>query len=178
MKQYPNSRVSVKWKPVHMINEGCNFSTKTIDGSKTCSAYVRWWGMFARCYNPLNPGYEHYGAKGVTVNSVWGNYQDFAQWYTDQCLLLKIDPECNDYQLDKDNSDFPEYSPQVCQLIPLTDNVAKANSKPHKYIDPNGDIVEILNLNKFCREHELSRKQMYRLRDGTCESHRGWRLAL
>ena len=36
----------------------------------------------------------------------------------------------------------------------------------------NGDIMEIINLNKFCRE------QMYRLRDGTCESHRGWRLAV
>lgn len=176
MKQYPNSNINVQWKPAHMVNSGCQFSTKTKDGSKTCSAYIRWWGMFMRCYNPANPGYSQYGAKGVVVSKEWGNYQDFAQWYYDTCSLLGIDPENNNYQLDKDNGLVPEYSPKVCKLIPVSDNVAKANSKSHWYINPNGDVVEIINLNKFCREHGLSRKQMYRLRDGTCESHRGWRL--
>lgn len=175
MKKYPNSRVNVSWKPNHMVNEGCEYSTKSLDGSKTSSAYTRWWGIFERCYNPLNPGYPVYGQRGVTVNPVWGNFQDFAKWYYNECEQLGIDPENNSYQVDKDTGDTKEYGPTTCRLIPVSENVAKANSKDHAYISPTGERVIINNLNKFCRENGLVRRQMYRLRNGQCQSHAGWR---
>ena len=176
MKKYSESRINVSWKPEHMVNDGCTYGTKTLDASKTTSAYTRWWGMFLRCYNPLNSGYAHYGAKGVTVCLEWGNYQNFAEWYYEECLKLGIDPEYNTYQIDKDFNDSIEYGPETCKLIPVKDNVSKATSKKHMYISPDNQLVEIVNLNQFCAEKGLSRKQMYRLRDGTCKSHRGWRV--
>ena len=171
MKQYPTSRVSVNWKPAHMINDGCKYSTKSFDGSKTSSAYTRWWGMFVRCYNQQNVGYPLYGERGVTVSKAWGNFQDFAEWYYEECHLLGLYPEDNNYQIDKDNGELREYGPLTCKLIPLSENVAKANSKEHAYINPEGERVIITNLNKYCRENGLVRRQMYRLRNVQCHSH-------
>ena len=177
MKQYPTSRVNVSWKPAHMVNSGCAYGTKGAGSSKTASAYVRWWGMFARCYKQEDPGYARYGARGVTVSEEWGNYQDFSKWYYTACEILGIDPENNSYDLDKDtDSALLCYGPQTCTLIPVAENVSKATSKYHKYIDPSGNIVEIYNLFQFCKDNGLSRRQMYRLRYGTCKSHKGWRV--
>ena len=34
-------------------------------------SYHNWCSMKQRCYNPNNPSYEHYGAKGITVCDRW-----------------------------------------------------------------------------------------------------------
>lgn len=178
MANHLKSKISVYWKPLHMINEGDFYPTRSKVTLKTTSAYARWWGMFCRCYKTTDPGYCLYGAKGVTVSVVWGNFQNFAKWYYDNCTFLGIDPENNQYDLDKDTTNgFKEYGPDTCKLVPVSENVAKATSKTHLFISPNGEEVQIFNLSKFCRENGLSRRQMNRLKNGTCKNHNGWRLA-
>lgn len=42
-------------------------------------------------------------AKGVTICTEWDNdFQAFAVWYLQECESLGIDPETNNYQVDKD----------------------------------------------------------------------------
>lgn len=33
--------------------------------------FIRYQGMLQRCYNPRNPSYKHYGARGVAVCQEW-----------------------------------------------------------------------------------------------------------
>lgn len=176
MSNHTESAINVSWKPDHMVNQGKGYSVRTANKEKTSSAYTRWWGMFMRCYNPDDKGYDRYGARGVTVCSLWGNYQNFAKWYYSKCTEIGIDPENNNYHIDKDIEGALEYCPDTCNLISAGENIALGTSKEHEYVSPTGEVVTITNLNKFCRDNNLIRKQMYRLLNNTCQSHRGWRI--
>jgi hypothetical protein len=44
-------------------------------------------------------------------------------------------------------------------------------------IDPHGDLVEVKNVAKLCRENDLSVYQMHCVINGTHHEHRGWKLA-
>jgi hypothetical protein len=37
----------------------------------------RWSKMMARCYNPRDAAYQHYGARGITVDERWHTWQGF-----------------------------------------------------------------------------------------------------
>jgi hypothetical protein len=39
--------------------------------------YDAWTNMKQRCFNPKNPVYEHYGARGITVCERWMTFQNF-----------------------------------------------------------------------------------------------------
>lgn len=43
--------------------------------------YNVWTSMKARCYNPNNAFYSHYGGRGITICDEWrNNYQAFHDW--------------------------------------------------------------------------------------------------
>jgi len=42
--------------------------------------------------------------------------------------------------------------------------------------NPEGDLVEIFNISKFCRENSLSNGCIYLLLSGKYQQHKGWRL--
>lgn len=45
---------------------------------KRSPAYHSWNAMIQRCTNPKHRSYEHYGARGVTVDPSWiGNFKQF-----------------------------------------------------------------------------------------------------
>lgn len=130
--------------------------------------YHVYYGMIARCYNTNNRKYYLYGGKGIKVCKEWlEDYSVFKEWsYSNgysECCGLSID------RMDSDK----DYCPENCRWISLSENSAKANigrqknkSKNGKMFAENistGDIVEITNVCKFCREHNLDR---------CCVSHR------
>lgn len=43
------------------------------------------------------------------------------------------------------------------------------------FINPEGEIVSIINLTKFCRENDLSRGMLGHVHRGKVQSFRGWR---
>ena len=43
------------------------------------------------------------------------------------------------------------------------------------FINPEGEIVSIINLTKFCRENNLSRGMLGHVHRGKVQSFRGWR---
>lgn len=44
---------------------------RSIVGITTTPEYKVWVDMKARCYNPLAPGYENYGGRGIRVSEAW-----------------------------------------------------------------------------------------------------------
>lgn len=61
--------------------------------------------------------------------------------------------------------------------LSMEDNARKGNARHYKFIDPQGNIVEIYNLKKFCKENGLSASHMGAVHDvNTLEiRHKGWR---
>lgn len=71
--------------------------------SKTAE-YDTWIGIKKRCYNPSEPGYENYGARGITMCDEWRD--DFEAFYRDMGCRpegLSIDRIDNDKGYSKEN---------------------------------------------------------------------------
>lgn len=43
------------------------------------ATYQCWNAMIQRCTNPNNPGWKHYGGRGITVSPRWLVFQDFVR---------------------------------------------------------------------------------------------------
>ena len=71
--------------------------TQTIHGQTPKKLYQRWQTLKTRCYNPNNPSYKDYGAKGIKVCAEWRyDYQPFKEWalkngYRDELALCRKD---------------------------------------------------------------------------------------
>lgn len=55
-------------------------------------------------------------------------------------------------------------------------NKEYSSSKSYRFKDPDGTVVEVFNLSKFCRENNLSNGSMYHLIAGKYKHHKGWSL--
>lgn len=91
--------------------------TQITHGDRYSRLYRTWTNMKARCYNPKEPKYIHYGAQGITVCKEWMDYTIFkayalANGYTDDLTIDRIDPSKN-------------YEPFNCQFIPNKENAGK-----------------------------------------------------
>lgn len=62
------------------------------------------------------------------------------------------------------------------QLLPLADNVIKAQALNWKFVSPIGLVVEIYNLKEFCRENYLCLSSMWKVhhRVNNRRHHKGW----
>ena len=136
--------------------------------------YNVWADMISRCYCQKalkkRPSYI-----GCRVCDEWHNFQVFNKWCEENHPKDGIY-----YELDKDiNSEFKPgkvYSPEFCKFVTPQENMQESKAKTHKLINPNGDIVEIYNLNKFCKENNLNNGCMNQLSLGKMEKHKGWRM--
>ena len=144
---------------------------KSAYNGKDTKSYTCWRGMLARCYNEhclkLKPSY-----RGVEVCKEWHNYQNFAKWYYNNI------PEEDGiaYQLDKDilSKEVRIYSPSTCTFVSNQVNSEVALSKDYTFIDPKGGRREVYNLNKFCKDNNLTHPCMHNVHTGKAKSHKGW----
>lgn len=60
--------------------------------------------------------------------------------------------------------------------IGTSEHRRKDSSKIYSFISPEGKIVKIKNLRKFCIKHSLNENCMYATANGRQQSHKGWRL--
>lgn len=135
-------------------------------------AYQTWCGMLERCYDEKcqekKPTY-----KGCVVCEEWHNFQIFAAWYYDN-----YPKDGGKYQLDKDLSCYGErgklYSPETCVFVTAQVNTEEAHSKSYKFKNPEGEVVDIYNLAKFCRENGLDQGTMWHVFNGREKSYKGW----
>ncbi len=137
---------------------------------KSTNAYRCWHSMLKRCYSELahktQPTYI-----GCTVCPEWHNFQNFAKWY-----YKNYPSDGNKYDLDKDIKihNNKEYSPNACMFVSHEENTIKAHAKNYVFKNPHGDIVDIYNLEKFCKENSLNSGGMNQVHSGKLDSHKGW----
>lgn len=126
----------------------------------THPAYRVYRGMMSRCYSESCPGYQWYGAKGVTVCEEWkGNPQVFIEWAITSGWKpgLHIDKDI----LCKEKGITPHiYSPDTCQWVSAKVNVGFATNRDNYGKHPNiklshEEVAEILGL-YFSGKHTQS----------------------
>lgn len=131
--------------------------------SKADRLYSIWCGIKKRCFNPKEPCYPHYGARGITVCDEWlHDFNAFEQWslangYCDTLTIDRIDNNGN-------------YSPDNCRWI--THDEQQRNRSNNIRVEHNGESKTISELS---RELGLSDKTLYKryhsaiLHKGFCE---------
>lgn len=76
--------------------------------------------MKARCTNPNNPDYHHYGGRGITVCDEWLSYDNFYEWamsngYDDTLSIDRIDNNKG-------------YSPDNCRFVTIKEQCRNRRS--------------------------------------------------
>jgi hypothetical protein len=56
-------------------------------------------------------------------------------------------------------------------------NTEYSVSKHYKFISPNGEVFEVFNLNKFCKDLNLNSGHMYQVHLNNKNNYKGWRKA-
>lgn len=100
-----------------VLGVGCvgvgNYKCSTGTSNNTAE-YEVWRGMLRRCHDKNSKNFSRYGVRGVTIQKGWYNFQNFAEWYTNQAYYGK------GWALDKDLVDYKalEYNENTCTLVP------------------------------------------------------------
>ena len=95
--------------------------------------YSIWKDMRKRCHNEKSSSYNHYGAKGITVCDEWENFESFKEWSLSNVYFEQHDKSKRGKLLSIDRIDSNKnYSPENCQWITLSENIARANSSRYK----------------------------------------------
>jgi hypothetical protein len=129
--------------------------------------YYLWAAMLGRCYD--KKCHENYSTYiDCTVTPEWHNFQNFAKWCEDNYI--------EGYHLDKDIKVEGNrvYGPDTCMFVSPQENTEKACAKYWKFVSPEGKVVEIYNIAKFCREKGLNRTNMYGVHQGKQSNHKSW----
>jgi len=146
---------------------GCG-SYKSRDRNGVTESYRAWTDMFTRCYSELSllksPSYI-----GCSVCVEWMDYQAFAKWHDENFI--------HGYALDKDiiKDGNKEYSPSTCMFVTCRDNVIKATAKNYSFINPEGVVVDIYNLRRFCLKNGICPSAMVQVHKGKAPAHKGWK---
>jgi hypothetical protein len=72
-------------------------------GKTGTPVYKRWSAMLGRCRNPNNPGYKHYGGRGIAVCERWLLFENFYADMGDVPLGLTLERIDNDAGYSPDN---------------------------------------------------------------------------
>lgn len=79
--------------------------------------------------------------------------------------------------VDHEDNDRTNNHYKNLQLMEAVDNVIKGNAKHWTAVSPTGEVVEIYNLAKFCRDNGLHGSHMADVLNGKPKyhAHKGWR---
>lgn len=129
--------------------------------------YQCWRNMLNRCSNPNVGSYKTYGGKGIGVCDDWKQYVNFRNWafQNDWEEGLTID------RIDNDMG----YCPDNCQWITREDNIAKSKAKKYLVWEVGSDNkIEVVNLSEFCRNNDITRRNLLQVAEGKRKSANGW----
>lgn len=130
-------------------------------------AYEVWSGMISRCYSKKTqerqPSYI-----GCTVCREWHNFQNFAEWFDGNY----IDGMCLDKDIRVKGNKV--YSPDTCKFVTKSENTIAATARSFCLASPDGLVVNVFNMAKFCRDNNLTSRAMSKVISGEQKHHKGW----
>lgn len=107
--------------------------------------YITWASMLARCRNPKDRSYRHYGGRGITVCERWYVFENFLQDMGERPAGLSID------RIDNDKG----YSPENCRWANAFQQVNnRRNTKRFTYKGKTQGLSE------WAREIGIDRKTL------------------
>lgn len=124
---------------------------------------------FRKCF-PDKDGYLKLATKAVDnkTHNAFIHRLVYQVWVGEIPAGISVDHIDND----KLNNHFSNL-----QLLTMEDNARKGNAKNYKFVDPDGNVIEVYNLKQFCKDNGLSASHMGAVHDvNTLEiRHKGWR---
>lgn len=159
---------------------GVGFDTggrhKTRSANRVFSkSYLTWKNMLKRCYGKTERK-RHYSYRDCTVDPVWHNFQNFADWFESS-----YPSSDGDWQLDKDklSNDCKIYSPDTCCFISRAENLELVDNKVCITIKNicTGEVKSFTSLSKAANHIGSSSCTLSRLKRGLCKHTSGWKLA-
>lgn len=121
---------------------GCkNYESKNIKhGKSNTRIYSIWCDIKARCFNPNEPSYNRYGAKGITMCNEWkDDFMSFYDWsmkngYKGNLTIDRIDNKMG-------------YQPNNCRWVTFIDQ--QRNRTNNSTVDLNGKTITLSELSKI-----------------------------
>lgn len=149
---------------------------KTRSGNKVFSKpYLTWKNMLNRCYgNAEREKLKSYD--DCTVDPIWHNFQNFAEWFE-----MNYPKTNGDWQLDKDklSGESKVYSANTCCFISRKENMDLVDNKVPITIKnkKSGEVKSFSSMSDAVKCTGSDRGTMTRLKQGKCNSTKGWVLA-
>lgn len=104
-------------------------------GAAGSPLYVVYHGMRARCYNPNNDDYKHYGGRGIKICKEWEDYATFEAWAIKSGYKAGLTIERVDVNGD--------YCPDNCKWI--TQSEQTRNKRTTVYLTAFGKTKSLLD---------------------------------
>lgn len=101
----------------------------------------RWQKMLRRCYDPDNPRYKDYGAKGISVCERWHNLSNYYEDVSKMENYDKLIKEPDKWHIDKDILGGKCYSKDNCLIVELKTNQQASHSIIIQQFKMNGDFI-------------------------------------
>lgn len=111
-------------------------------GMSNTRLYGVWGGMKDRCYNKNNPGYHHYGGRGIVVCDEWKNdFMSFYKW----AMANGYDETAPRGQctIERNDNDGP-YSPDNCRWATIREQ--EGNKRNTLRVKTAGEEVRLVEL--------------------------------
>ena len=132
---------------------GCDHHLKTHGKSATIKKlYYVWVAMRQRCNNPRNKDYPNYGGRGISVCSLWDNYNHFYNWALDNGYVEGLTIERVDVNLG--------YSPLNC--VWLANEKQALNTRKIRKYEYKGEeytireLAELAGINFYTMKGRLN----------------------
>lgn len=128
------------------------------------------------------PEEDHYLGSPATFKHYWEEHEPtktvLACWPTRE-IAEAIEDELILYQWNLDKSLSLNASINGTKFnrygVNHSEEFIAKRSKKWEFVDPEGNIIEIFNLEKFCREKNLNARNMSSVSKGKCFTHKGYR---
>src|SRR3990167_1123196 len=126
-----------------------------VHGLRFSPEYNIWAGMKARCLNPNNPAYHHYGGRGITICDLWLGKNGFANFYADMGPRPSAD-----HSLDRFPNNDGNYEKSNCRWATGIDQ--QKNTRLNRIIEYNGLSMTVT---QWARQLEVSEFMLYQRLD-------------
>lgn len=109
---------------------GCQIAKNGLrHGCSRLRIYGVWQDMHARCSNPQNPSFKHYGGRGITVCDEWQSPEPFMKWAFTNGYVEGLD-------IDRINNNG-NYEPRNCRFV--TRSVNCRNKRTNVFLEAFGE---------------------------------------